>query len=217
MHDDEFPFFNLVTTKSSGDMKDATSRGGACNFYGIDPDSIVFAEQVHGSRVAVAGKGNEVKFIKGADGLVSSEKGVSMAVFTADCLPVMMGTAGKAAGIVHAGWRGLFKGIIPEAVKLFKDKFGAQPGELSVSIGPHICAGCYSIGEEVRKAFGLSKNVAHFDLALEAESQLKAAGIKFVRVSENCTMHEPGLFFSYRKDKTRARIMSLVKFSDFMK
>jgi len=209
-YDDEFPFFNLVTTKISGDMKEETARERVCSFNGINIKSLARAEQVHGCVTAVAGAKDGGSFVKGADGLATSQKGLPLAIFTADCVPVMLGAKGKACGIVHAGWRGLFKGIIPRAVKIFENEFGADPADIYASVGPHICADCYTVGEEIRKSFGLAATAANFDLGSEAAAQLKKAGINKISLNNNCTMHEPELFFSYRKDKTAARIMSVV-------
>ena len=209
--DDEFPFFNLVTTKISGDMKDAAARAKLCSLNGVDPGGLVCAEQVHGSFVAVAGKKDGGMFIKGADGLVSAEKGTALAIFTADCVPVFLGAKGKACSIVHAGWRGLYKKIIPEAVKLLSVQFGVSPREIAALIGPHICPKCYAIGPEIREAFGLSATDEYFDLGREAVRQLNNAGVTSVTTGAFCTLHDKDMLFSYRKDKTSSRIMSLVK------
>jgi polyphenol oxidase len=213
-YDDEFPFFNFVTTRNLGDMKDAPARRKICALTGIAPDSIVYAEQVHGARVSPAGIKDAGKFVKGVDGIATSERNVSLAMFTADCMPVLLGAEGKAAGIVHAGWRGLSKGILSEAVKLFEKEFGIPARGITASIGPHICPGCYTVGQEVKREFGLSAADTNFDLAREAVSQLEKSGIKNVAVCERCTCHEPEIFFSYRKNKTQSRIMSLVAFSE---
>ena len=112
LYDDEFPFFNLVTTKKLGDMKDASKRESFCSLKGIKREDLVCAEQVHGNYSARVGKEDGGRFIKNADGLVTSEKGAAIAMFTADCLPVFIGVKDKACGLVHAGWRGLQKQIL---------------------------------------------------------------------------------------------------------
>ena len=211
LHDDEFPFLNFVTTRSSGDMKDPAARQKACSLNNINPDPVVYAEQVHGNIVAAAGVKDAGTFVKSADGLITAEKNLALAVFTADCLPVFLGAEGKAAGIVHAGWRGVFKRILPEAVKLFEKEFNVSAGDITASIGPHVCSRCYRIGDEIRKAFGLSAAETNFDLAGEAVSQLESSGIKNVSVCGRCTCHEGELFFSYRRDKVPARMMSLIQ------
>lgn len=213
LSDDEFPFQNFITTKSLGDMKSPSARAEACSLKGLDSMSVVYAEQVHGNTVAAVGLKERGKFVKSADGLVTSAPGVSLAIFTADCLPVLFGVKGKAAGVSHAGWRGLYKGILPETVRRFEKEFNAKPGEITVSIGPRICSGCYAVGGEVKAAFGLPATAEKFDLTAEAVKQLKGCGVKNIIASGNCTLHEPDIFFSHRKDKTAARIMSLVTFS----
>jgi len=195
-------------------MKDAPARAAVCSLNDIDGKDLVRAEQVHGNIAAAAGIENGGTCLKGADGLVTSGKNTAVAIFTADCLPVFFGVKGKACGIAHAGWRGLQNGIIPSTAALFEAAFGCAAREISASIGPHICAGCYAIGEEIRKAFRLKAGETNFDLAGEAVAQLKKAGIEKINVSGSCTCHETELFFSYRKNKIPARIMSLTVFSN---
>lgn len=210
--DDEFPFLNLVTTRLSGDMKDADARAKLCSLNAIDPGSIVFAEQVHGNSVAAVSAKDAGSSVKGADGLVTFEKGAALAIFTADCVPVFMGVQGKACGLAHAGWRGLHKKIIPEAVRVICSGCGADPEDIVALIGPHICPKCYGIGAEIREAFGLPPEQNYFDLGAEAERQLKSAGVKTVTAGEYCTFHGENNFYSYRKDRTASRIMSIVRF-----
>ena len=212
LHDDSFPFFNLVTTKDMGDMKEELNRENVCSMQNVDASLISFAKQVHGKHAAAVAISDAGKFFDSTDALVTCEKGLSLAVFTADCMPIFIGERDKVVAAIHAGWRGLKAGIITETVRLMSEKYGAEISRISASVGPHICRDCYSIGAEIREVFGLSEADMNFDLAGEAVVQLKAKGVKNITVSRNCTMHETGLFFSHRKDKTSARIMSLVRF-----
>ena len=211
LSDDEFPFFNLVTTKQLGDMKDETNRTRLCSLTGTDPKRLVGAKQVHGGRAEPVSASDGGKFIEDTDALAASEKGMSLAIFTADCVPVLLGAEGKACAAAHAGWRGLMRGIIPAAVKLLAEKFGVDPRGIYAAIGPHICSGCYEIGGEIRQAFGLAEHERTFSLEREAVRQLNNAGVRKISSSGRCTFHEAELFFSHRKDKTTARIMSLAR------
>ncbi len=212
LYDDAFPFFNLVTTRGLGDMKDEPNRKNVCSLKNIESASIVLAKQIHGKHAATVSAGDAGKVLDSTDALITGEKGLSLAVFTADCVPVFIGVKDKAVAVVHAGWRGLKAGIIPETIKLMSKKFGLEASQASASIGPHICKDCYTIGEEVKQAFGLAPTDTNFDLTRETVKQLKTAGVNNINDSGRCTMHEPDLFFSYRKDGTSSRIMSLVTF-----
>ena len=126
-------------------------------------------------------------------------------------MPVFMcSKEGKVICLVHAGWRGLSKGIIPQAVKIFENRFRVNPANITALIGPHIQKCCYRVGEELKEEFGLKKSVTHFNLAREAARQLKKLGIKKILTSKHCSCHENKLFFSYRRDKTQQRMMSLI-------
>src|SRR5215212_9228994 len=93
---------------------------------GLDPEQIVFALQVHGTRLIDHSEGSgESRGSFGtayvqkeprdglaeADGHVVREPGPAPLVFVADCLPVALRGPGGVA-IVHAGWRGLAGGIL---------------------------------------------------------------------------------------------------------
>src|SRR3989338_1723234 len=73
-------------------------------------------QQVHGKNII---KTDGRKFYAGCDGLLTQES-QTLLIKTADCLPVFFYFPEKKfmAGI-HAGWRGLRKGIIKETAELF--------------------------------------------------------------------------------------------------
>ena len=82
--------------------------GEAC---GIDTSRFVHGKQVHGSLVRIAGPEMAHSILEpsgqdGADGYVTSVPGLPLAVFTADCTPLLMQEpeAGVVAAI-HCGWR----------------------------------------------------------------------------------------------------------------
>jgi polyphenol oxidase len=212
IQENKFPFFHLMTTSLLGDIKEPAAWQDLCDKYSIDRNKAVTAEQVHGKEIAVVDDRSGGERVKGVDGLITGEKDLPLAVFTADCLPVFFGAKNKTAvGIVHAGWRGIAAGIIPGALNIFKEKFGIAPNELIVAIGPHIQRCCYTIGKEIKDAFNLSYKEAKFDLAGEVARQLAERGANSVIHNFQCTAHESGLFFSYRRDKTKKRMLSMIK------
>jgi polyphenol oxidase len=213
--DNAFPFFNLVTTRAHGNMRDPSARNTLLQKVGILPSALVTAKQVHGTSVATAASKDGGKELDSVDGLITATDGMAVAVFTADCLPVFLASVRgdrKAVGVIHAGWRGLAAGIITRAVEKFKKEFNAKPEELTAAIGPHIQECCYEAGPELKEAFGIRSSATNIDLSQIAVKQLEAAGVRNVSLNGRCTHHENGMFYSHRKDKTEHRIMSLVKF-----
>lgn len=200
-----------VSTRADGNMRDDVARRAFCECCGIDFASLTTGIQVHGTRVAVVSAANRGTKLPDTDGLITNDPAATVAIYTADCLPVFFVAAGRAAGIVHAGWRGLAAGIIPEAVRLFGSELGIAPTELVAVVGPHIGACCYTVSGDVKAAFGLPDNGTNLDLTAIALRQLAAAGVQHASDMGRCTAHETEYFFSYRRQKTDERIMSAVR------
>ncbi len=89
-----------------------------------------------------------------ADGLVTSEPGLLLAVQTADCIPVLVADRKRrVVAAFHAGWRGTIKRIVESGVGRMRLEFGSRPEDLMAAIGPGIGACCYAVGEEVLSEF----------------------------------------------------------------
>lgn len=196
----------------------AENRRRLAGALGRAPEQIVFALQVHGTRllrhnVPVPVAANEFRGsfcaytgqkeprnggIAEADGHVVTEPGLVPLVFVADCLPVALYGPGGLA-LVHAGWRGLSGGIVGAAAEAVEAEAAA--------IGPGIGPCCYEVGEEVLGAFaGLGEGIAEgrmLDLPEVARRLLAAAGVGRVESAGLCTSCERGLFFSHRRDEGR--------------
>jgi YfiH family protein len=142
--------------------------------------------QVHGTRVVVDGEGGE-----DADGQVTTRPGVAAIVLVADCLPVAL--AGRdAAGVVHAGWRGLAAGVLEAGVAALGDS------PVAAAIGPGIGPCCYEVGDDVRAAFGTAGRT--LDLKAQGRARLQAAGVTEIHDCGLCTACDPQRFFSHRRD-----------------
>ena len=86
---------------------------------------VVFMNQTHSDKVILVDK-NDVceceKMLEGktpvslgveADGIVTCDSTVALAVLTADCLPLLMTTKeGNVIAAVHCGWKGVYSNII---------------------------------------------------------------------------------------------------------
>ncbi|HEX5314999.1 MAG TPA: peptidoglycan editing factor PgeF [Gammaproteobacteria bacterium] len=182
------------------------------------PSEPCWLRQVHG-RGIVRFEGRRSQEPLMADGAVSAEPGVVLAVLTADCLPVLLAARDASeVAIVHAGWRGLAAGVIESAV----GALGAEPEDLCAWLGPAIGAAHYEVGEEVRaafrgsagagEAFAPSPRRGHWrcDLAALARARLRHAGVPVVLGGGFCTFADRERFYSYRRDGETGRMASLI-------
>jgi YfiH family protein len=137
-----------------------------------------------------------------ADGHATTLPGLAALVLVADCLPIAVAGEGAVA-MLHAGWRGLAGGIVPEGVRALRE-LGAG-GQLAAAIGPGAGPCCYEGGEEVHAAFAdrhgqRARRGRNLDLKAIARAELERAGVAAVHDAEICTIcSEP--FFSHRRDR----------------
>jgi copper oxidase (laccase) domain-containing protein len=104
---------NLGLLTEDADEAVAENRRRLAAALGFAPEQVVFARQVHGTRLL---RHPREEGVVEADGHVVTEPGLAPLVFTADCLPVALHGPGGLA-MVHAGWRGLAGGIVGEAAE----------------------------------------------------------------------------------------------------
>jgi len=164
--------------------------------------SVAFLRQVHGSdcldgRPGCVGEG---------DALTTDSRDIALAISTADCVPVVLLTPGRATA-VHAGWRGIVAGVVHQAV----ESFSGNSDPIIAWIGPAIGRCCYEVGHEVAQsvleACGdrrcLEERVApsrpHLDLSRAVESQLRSCGVECVERVSVCTRCDSRLH-SFRRD-----------------
>lgn len=104
------------------------------------------ARQVHGTDFAEA---ETLQPDTAADGVFTCHPGTTVAVKTADCVPVLLTDRDRRLAMaVHAGWRGLTAGILVRAVQLAR-QLGLDPGRLLAAIGPSIGTAKFQVGREV--------------------------------------------------------------------
>jgi YfiH family protein len=116
----------------------------------------------------------------------------------------------------HAGWRGLVRGVLAEAVESLS-RLAAGPLELRAAVFPHIRGCCFEVGDEVAAELescapgaGVVQPRAgarpHADLSRLAAVQLAALGARGAALEElpGCTRCDAGRFFSYRRDGQRS-------------
>ncbi|HVZ82802.1 MAG TPA: peptidoglycan editing factor PgeF [Terracidiphilus sp.] len=116
---------------------------------------LVPIRQFHSNLVVRLGKADVGRAVPWkADGAITDEPGILLAVQTADCIPVLVADRKKrVVGAFHAGWRGTVKRIVELGVGRMRLEFGSKPEDLVAAIGPGIGACCYAVGDEVLTEF----------------------------------------------------------------
>ena len=102
--------------------------------------------------------------------------------------------------------------IAPKAVQAMHERFGSQPDDLVVAIGPGIGKCCFEVGPEVSVQFGLSGRTK-VDLVETMCRQLGRNGVRPGQISASgyCTVCGPDLFESYRRDREGAgRMVAMI-------
>ena len=189
----------------------------------------VFPEQVHESKVKFLFEENLRKesvpqIIPKTDGLLTSASGPTLAILTADCLPIFFFVPDPLTiGIVHAGWRGSAAAIARTAVEKLRRTTRQSPEKFLVTFGPCIGACCYEVGAEFGKLFWDSvterEGSWYLDLVKENRHQLKKAGVREENMGEHppCTFCHPDNFYSYRREKEKAgRMVSWIRIKNMV-
>ena len=132
-----------------------------CGALGTDVQNVVRSKQVHEDTVRHV-TGADRGFVPRdytADALVTSEPGLNLMVFSADCIILLLhDPVTRSIGAVHAGWRGTALDLPAKAVREMGRLFGAKPGDVRVAIGAGIGSCCFETHDDVpdamRTAFG---------------------------------------------------------------
>jgi polyphenol oxidase len=179
-----------------------------------DPDRWVWLRQVHGTDVYVA-TGPAPEPAPVADALVTVERGLALAIVTADCAPLVL-ACDDAVGVVHVGHRGLANGVIEAAITRLR---AMGTGEVRAFLGPCIRAARYEFGRD-----DLAHLVAQFGPAVEGRTRsgrpaldipaaigvvLDREGVEALEDSGICTAGSDG-YFSYRRDGATGRQATIV-------
>ena len=180
---------------------------------GIEIKNICTLKQVHGVSIFDVCLNEDISRSKetSADILMTSLPNVALTIKTADCLPLLFyDPKGNVVAAAHAGWRGTAKGVASKTVEAMKERYGSNPKDFFVAIGPSIRQCCYEVDETVYNAFSkkngfvMAKKKGHWMLDLQEmnRSQLQEKGIflENIWVSEHCTFCQSTHFYSYRRE-----------------
>lgn len=172
---------------------------------------VFFPKQVH-SDIIIELFTPHPPFSLEGDAVITTLKGQTIGVQTADCVPILIAHRGKEIiAAVHAGWRGTLKNILYKTLMVLINK-GLKAKDLLLAIGPHIQASCYEVGEEVlghledtfkKEPFLISKQ-GKFYLDLGKLNLFQAIEIGVKRenlwISKECTHCLADKYHSFRRE-----------------
>lgn len=207
-----------ISKRADGNMKNdwsdkSTAQKNRNQFLGklkINPSSIVCPQIVHGAQIALAGKSDIGKTIKGADGLITGQNEVFLMVTVADCFPIFIyDPLNKIIGLAHVGWRGIIDQIVVSIVGKIQNQ-GADTSNLIVGLGPGICQKHFVVTDKVLKDFQenypkttfVRNHDGYVDLRKAIVGDLLKAGVikHNLEISHDCPACLNGLYGSFRKE-----------------
>jgi YfiH family protein len=227
---------NLAHHRPHHPVRLAAAREAFAAITRTDVDGWHLMRQVHGAEVGIVDAdvrvGTELREV---DALVTALPGRPLVVLAADCLPIMLAGPSVVAA-VHAGWRGLVKGVIGATVRTMV-ALGDDPRQIRAVVGPGIGPCCYEVGEDVVEQVSArspdavsvtSRGSRSIDLRAVARAQLAALRVEQVELpvpsdggvpdgqpstrharSTLCTSCGPG-WFSHRRDPCSGRQAGLI-------
>lgn len=236
----------LTTTREGGppanpDMSVGLQGDGAWNVVAAgrrhlqlatvgEAGQLQWLTQVHGRRCIYADR-RTCHAEPEADAAWTNERGIGLAIQTADCAPIVLASRdGARIGAAHGGWRGLTSGVVGELVRAMAQPDGTDnrldgpSNELLAWIGPAIGPDAYEVGLDVRSAVLANTDAAlettllrvgdkpgkwYLDLFALAEWLLRQAGVTQIHCERICTWSNPN-FHSYRRDGATGRMATVV-------
>ena len=128
--------------------------------------NIFLVQQIHSNKFVFIDEKYNKKIKPKADAIITNQKYLPIAILTADCVPILIcDNKKKMIGIIHAGWKGAYKGIIDRVIK-FMIKKGCKLKNFTIAVGPSISVKNYEVKEDFRKKFLKKdkKNLKYFKI-----------------------------------------------------
>ncbi|MFP3043395.1 polyphenol oxidase family protein [Treponema primitia] len=207
----------VISSRAAGNMvysDDSDTRTPFFRSLGLAPEQVRSCTQVHSRTVLAAD--DRFSGRPEADGMVSRDRTIALAVTVADCLPVFLyDTLTGAWALLHSGWKGT--GIVLNALSLMADRWGTRPEAVAALLGPCIHPCCYQVDEERAAVFEaefggpsgayplgpvVKRDGGKPALDLQAANArlLAKAGVRNIAYGEDCTFTDQRLG-SFRRER----------------
>ena len=213
----DFAGLNLGSNRGDPQEHVAENYRRVTAFFGVGRDDCAVTKQVHGNEVrVVTGADKHVcgsKTPYEADGLVTTERGLPIFCFVADCVPALLCDAEHGViAAVHCGWRSSVADILGVTVEKMC-ALGAEPESICAAMGASIGRCCFETDDDVPDAVKkyLGCDAEEFfdrrpggktmvDLRAANAMRLRQLGLRAenIDVSHECTMCSHEKYWSHR-------------------
>jgi len=194
----------LFTSRFFDSLADPLDRTAKEKLDQLLGKGTLFMKQSHSNQIQVV---TDHSSTPEADGLVTNNKEIALAVRIADCMPVLM-YSDHAVAAVHVGRKGLLNKVAINAVEAMK-KFGPSP--ITAVVGPHICGNCYEVDNQMYKEIikvhpATGGKVNYLNLFAGLKAQLPEVALTKLGL---CTKENRD-YFSYRSGDLTGRQVGVI-------
>ncbi|XP_053907800.1 purine nucleoside phosphorylase LACC1 isoform X1 [Cuculus canorus] len=189
------------------------------NAAGFNPETFRRVKIDHGNAVCIMGKTEPDSY----DGIVTDQKGVTIAAPGADCIPVLFADpVRKACGAAHSGWKGTLLGVSMATVNAMVSEYSCNVKDILVVLGPSVGPCCYKLPHESAKEFHridpkcvrlFDSARPYIDIRRATRVLLESGGILPENIQDDsvtdqnqnitfCTACHPDKFYSHFRDGT---------------
>ena len=231
--DDDGCIFDLSYNGSLKNEDVLKNRLKLVNYLNTDLDHMVATFQQHTTNFLKVSKEDGGKGMYkredafyGYDAMYTRDKNLWLWSFHADCCPVLLYCSKeKIIAEIHSGWKGTVNEIVGKVTSHLISNEHVDPSEIFAYIGPSINQENFEAKDDIidlvkkmsfdTSSFYTLKDDGAYLLNSKGliKQQLLNLGVKEenITVSPLCTIKDNDLFFSYRKEKTPHRNITLIK------
>ena len=113
--------------------------------------NIFLLHQIHSNKFVFINKYSKYSKKKRADAVITDTPKLPIAILTADCAPILIyDKQKKMIAAIHAGWKGVYKGIISKVIN-FMIKKGCENANMIAVIGPCIAQKSNNVKDNFKK------------------------------------------------------------------
>lgn len=213
------------------------NRKALAAYLGTDLDHMVAPHQRHTTnfkKVTTKDDGGEGMYehstkLDYVDATYTRDPNLTLLTFHADCCPVLLYSEDQnLIAAIHSGWRGTVNEIVGKTMQYLITHEHCSPEGFHAFIGPYLEQRNFEAMDDIidlvkkmsfdTSSFYTKKDETHY--LLDSKGLIRAQMLNLgvpaqnIEVSPYCTTEHPDLFFSYRKDKSPYRNITIITMKD---